>query len=297
MSRPNVLFIMTDQHNARCFGYRGHPDVKTPNINRLADEGVRFDEAFVQNGVCVPSRVSYLTGLYPHNHGVFGNDLDPISDDLRSLPSHLQLFGYDTALIGKKHLPGWHTHGFQYEKLCYHADAPLRQMDYYNYLKQHGLHAYYDDLGDVEKFCMKDDTLPVEHSLEKWTADETIEYLNNRDEGDPFFLMTSFERPHPPLTFPEGCPFEYDPGELTLPDNTEEVESAFFFNRNVELKWCSSHHGESTLRRALANYYSLISLVDYNIGRIIDCLEENGLRENTIIVCLLVLNWPQAGFG
>ncbi len=72
--RPNVLMIMTDQHHAACVGYRGHPDVKTPNLDRLAAEGVRFDETFSCHGTCVPSRVSYMTGMYPHAHGVFGGE-------------------------------------------------------------------------------------------------------------------------------------------------------------------------------------------------------------------------------
>ena len=275
--------IMTDQHHAACVGYRGHPDVRTPNIDRLAQEGVRFDQAFTCHGTCVPSRVSYLTGQYPHVHGVFSGEPHPIPERLLSLPAYLKPFGYRTAIIGKKHLPNWPTHGFDYERVCYHADASLRTLHYYNYLKRHGLHAYYDDLGDVERFCLGEEVIPVEHSMENWTADETIAYLKQEDER-PFFLMASFERPHPPTTLPKGCPFRYDPDSLTLPENQEEVESSFFFDRNVELKWCASCHGESVLRQALASYYGLISLIDHNIGRILDALEKTGQAGNTIIV-------------
>ena len=85
--RPNILLIMTDQHHAGCVGYKGHPDVRTPNLDRLAAEGVRFDECFCQNGVCVPSRTSYLTGQYCHTHGNFGSDTDGYRSGLLSLPS------------------------------------------------------------------------------------------------------------------------------------------------------------------------------------------------------------------
>ncbi len=284
----NVLMLMVDQHHAGCFGYKGHPDVKTPNIDKLASEGVAFDNAFCQNGICVPSRVSYMTGQYCHTHRVYGNDWDNISERLLSLPHFLQFYGFQTAMIGKKHMPNWPSHGFQYERLCYTADGPTRGIHYLNYLRQHDLFDLYDDLGDVEKFCMTDGkTVPVEHSLENWTADEAIKYLQDeRDSEKPFFMQVSFERPHPPLTVPEGCPFEYDPASLTLPENQEEVDmnKTFYFNRNVELKWCTSFHGEAELRRGLANYYSLISLIDWNIGRIMDTLKQNNLTEDTLVI-------------
>ncbi len=180
-------------------------------------------------------------------------------------------------------MPNWPTHGFDYERLCYTADAATRQLHYYNYLKRHGLHAWYDHLGDVEKYCLGEERVPVEHSLENWTANETIAYLEQKDER-PFFVQMSFERPHPPLTVPAGCPFVYDPDTLTLPENQQEVESSFYFNRNVELKWCVSVHGESVLRQALAKYYALISLIDHNVGRVMAALDRLGLRENTIVV-------------
>ncbi|MHB9139919.1 MAG: sulfatase family protein [Victivallaceae bacterium] len=284
---PNILMIMTDQHHAGCFGYKNHPDVKTPNIDTLAAAGVTFNNCFCQNGVCVPSRVTYMTGQYCHTHGVYGNDLDTIPEHLISLPQLLQSYGYETAMIGKKHMPNWKNHGFQYERLCYHADAPVRNLHYYNYLKKHNLHALYDDLGDIEKFCLTDGPkVPLEHSLEVWTANEAIEYLRNKPSGKPFFMQMSFERPHPPLTVPDGCPFIYDPHKITLPENSEELplNSTFYFNRNVELKWCKSMHGEETLREALCAYYSLISLIDYEIGRVLSQLEKSGIRENTLIV-------------
>ncbi len=287
--RPNVLMIINDQHHAGCFGYAGHPDVKTPVLDRLAAEGTRFHDTFCQNGVCVPSRVSYLTGQYCHTHGVYGNDLDSIPQELLSLPRFLQFYDYQTAMIGKKHMPNWKGHGFQYERLCYHADAPVRNLHYYNYLKKHNLHHLYDDLGDVEKFCLTDlPKVPVEHSLEVWTADESIKYLEDEcNPGKPFFMQLSFERPHPPLTVPEGCPFVYDPASLTLPPNQEELSlntDSFFFDRNVELKWCTSVHGEEMLREGLAAYYSLISLIDQQIGRVLDKLDDMGISDNTIVV-------------
>ncbi|MFA5688005.1 MAG: sulfatase-like hydrolase/transferase [Kiritimatiellales bacterium] len=286
MKKPNILILMNDQHHAGCFEYAGHPDVKTPNIDRLAADGVNFRNAFCQNGISVPSRVSLITGQYPSTHGVFGSDTMGIPASLISLPAYLQNFGYQTAMIGKKHMPNWPTHGFQYERLCYHADAPVRELHYYNYLKKHNLHAHYDELGDVEKFTSFDSPIPNEHSMEVWTANEAINYLRTRDRSKPFIAEVSFERPHPPLSPSHDCPFSYDPDALTLPENRRENigDSPFYFNRNVELKWSAATHGEQVLRQALARYYSLITLIDQQIGRIVESLKETGDLENTIII-------------
>ena len=248
---PNILMIIDDQHHAGCFGYAGHPDVKTPHLDRLAAGGVNFRNAFCQNGICLPSRVSLMTGQYPCATGVYGSDTMGIPASLLSLPTYLQNFGYQTAMIGKKHMPNWPTHGFQYERLCYHCDAPVRELHYYNYLKRHGLHEYYDALGDVEKFTSFDSPIPAEHSMEVWTANEALNYFKEeRDPSKPFFAQVSFERPHPPLSPSFDCPFSYDPDSLTLPENSKENigDSPFSFNRNVELKWSTATHGEAELR-------------------------------------------------
>ena len=94
--RPNILLIMTDQHHAACVGYNGHPDVTTPNVDRLAAEGVVFRNCFVQNGVCTPSRVSYLTGLYPHTNGCTENNL-PLSKNRPCFPEMVSTGKYATG--------------------------------------------------------------------------------------------------------------------------------------------------------------------------------------------------------
>ena len=102
--QPNVLFIISDQHNAKCLGVAGHPDVKTPNLDRLAREGVRFTTAITQNPICTPSRVSFFSGQYCHNHGYYGlGGRNP--GGLPNILGHFRKFGYATAAIGKIHCP------------------------------------------------------------------------------------------------------------------------------------------------------------------------------------------------
>ena len=101
--RPNVLFVLSDQHNAKVLGHKGHPDVLTPNLDRMAAQGVRFENAIAQNPICTPSRVSYLTGQYPHNHGYYALG-GPQPERLPNLIGHFCRHGYRTAAIGT--LPG-----------------------------------------------------------------------------------------------------------------------------------------------------------------------------------------------
>ena len=97
--RPNVMFIIADQHNAKCLGCAGHPQVQTPNLDAMAARGVRFAGAITTSPICTPSRLSYLTGQYPHNHGHYGNGGNA-PDRLPSLMAHVRRHGYRTASIG-----------------------------------------------------------------------------------------------------------------------------------------------------------------------------------------------------
>lgn len=101
-TRPNVLFIVADQHNAKVLGCNGHPDVKTPNLDRMAAEGVRFENAITQNPICTPSRVSFFSGQYCHNHGYYGLS-GPNPRGLPTLLGHFRRAGYRTSAVGKIH--------------------------------------------------------------------------------------------------------------------------------------------------------------------------------------------------
>ncbi|MCD6220528.1 sulfatase-like hydrolase/transferase, partial [Candidatus Calescamantes bacterium] len=197
--KPNILFIMDDEHNARCLSCEGHPDVKTPNLDKLAEGGVRFTRAFAQGAICVPSRVSFFTGQYLSTHGIFGNGgwLPP---EVLSLAYYLkEKAGYQTGAVGKLHLPRWKTDGLDYKKLCDDADVDMNEKtDYQCYLEEHGFGKYYRKYENYEFFMAYISQIPEEHSLERWTADQAIEFIEKRNPEKPFFLWMSFERPHAP---------------------------------------------------------------------------------------------------
>ena len=103
--RPNIVYVLTDDHRWDCLGIAGHPFLRTPNLDRLCREGVRFANAFVTTSLCSPSRASFLSGMYPHRHGVLNNFTD-YPKDLPSFPRSLKAAGYETAYIGKWHMGG-----------------------------------------------------------------------------------------------------------------------------------------------------------------------------------------------
>ena len=121
--RPNVLWLMSDQHNANCAGFAAHPNVETPNMDRIADEGVVFTRAFCNNPICSPSRICFMTGQYCHTHRMFGNDHSEIPEaNPNTLACQFRRHGYQTAVIGKAHMVRrWDEDGFErirYTDLC-----------------------------------------------------------------------------------------------------------------------------------------------------------------------------------
>ena len=127
--RYNVLHVISDQHLATCTGYEGHPQAITPHMDEMAANGVRFNNAYTQNPICTPSRVSILSGQYCHNHGYYGNH-GPTPKHLPNFLGHFKANGYRTAAIGKLHVPNdpinWLIEDVHYWRDCYQEPANRR---------------------------------------------------------------------------------------------------------------------------------------------------------------------------
>jgi arylsulfatase A-like enzyme len=284
MKKPNILLIMTDQFRFDCMGCHGHPLVKTPALDGLARQGVDFQNAFAQSALCMPSRVSFFTGQYIHTHGIQSNGSKADMSRLTMLPNILQDQGYQTAMIGKGHAGPTRLIGFETARLC-GGTHPGEANDYMRYLRENGYPPALNDDRSSRAYDAYTGDVPARHSLEAWTGDETLAFLAGRDTSRPFFLWTSFERPHPPAVVPPDNPFPYDPAAVTLPPRDESWYAGPDTKRaGCENMWNTFHTGDDALRQALANYYSLISLIDQQVGRILDALEKHGERENTIVV-------------
>ncbi|NOZ21511.1 MAG: sulfatase-like hydrolase/transferase [Planctomycetes bacterium] len=294
--RPNILFLMSDQHNASCMGAAGHPNVRTPSLDKVAQEGVLFTSAFANNPICSPSRICFMTGQYCHTHRILGNNNFENDDtNPHTLGAQLRRYGYQTALIGKAHMiKKWDEEAFEHIRYCDLADTervnPLSNH-YYKYLVDHGLADQYED-GTLpkehpyHKQRYATAQLPYEHSLEHWTGEETIQFLEQRDARRPFFIHMSFERPHPNWMPAAEHVNLYNPEELVLPDNAFDwFENEFSGHCElIRTRARNRAKSETELKKILAHHFALVTVIDMEIGRVLDWLREHGEYENTVVV-------------
>ncbi len=281
--RPHVLYIMCDQLNADCLGYMGRRAVRTPHLDRLAREGAYFTRAFTPCPICMPSRVSFLTGRYPHSHGVYTNAAVDLPQETFSLPRYLRdERGYWTGLVGKAHLGAWPGDGYDYR--VSQAD-PGRPDRYREYLVAQGLTPHAMSFEEACDYGCYDTPLDYEHTMEPWTGREAIRAIDAAGD-QPFFLCVSFHGPHAPTEVAHDSPFRYDPNEIVLPaGSADEFETKPLYRRaGVENLWNSNASGEFALRQALARYYSVISAIDDNVGKILAHLEATGKLDDTLVI-------------
>jgi arylsulfatase A-like enzyme len=298
--RPNVLWLMSDQHNAACMGHAGRR-VRTPALDSLAARGLRFTNAFCNNPICAPSRLSYITGRYPHSHRFLGNDnFDYPERNPSTLPALARRHGYQTALVGKAHMiRAWDEEGFEHIRYCDLCDAdrddPLSNH-YFRYLVEQGLGDKYDygtlppdHPGKGSHWFVSE--IPHAHSIEVWTGDESLAFLRSRDRRRPFFLQMTFQRPHAPLSpSPERADM-YPPEEVDVPENARDLFERQFatkprFQRDHVARRAAYPYvpcDEAELRRHLSHYYALITIIDEQIGRVLDYLRAEGELEHTIV--------------
>lgn len=296
--RPNILFLMSDQHNAGSMGCAGHPNVKTPNLDGIASRGVRFTRAYCNNPICAPSRISFVSGQYCHTHRVLGNDIFEMDDENKNtLGCTLRRHGYQTAFIGKGHMISkWDNLAYERIRYCDLSDASRkdpRTNHYFKYLVDNGIADMYEDgaLPPEHETNTKGCAvagLPYEHGIERWTGNETLEFLKTRDRTRPFFAQMSFERPHPNWMPAREHADMYNPEDIELgPDAADWWENGWagrpgFIAEAVKSRM--SGRSIKDLKKMLACHFALVTVIDMEIGRVLNYLGETGELENTIII-------------
>ena len=302
-ARPNILFIMTDDHSAQAISCYGSRINQTPNLDRIAKEGMRMDRVFVTNSICTPSRATILTGKYSHLNGVpVFNRFDGSQPTVAKM---LQRAGYYTAMVGKWHL-GSDPTGF----------------DYWNILPGQGVYinpTLYD----------KDGSTAYQGYATDIIADLTLDVLKNRPKDKPFFIMSHHKAPHREWTPDEKHRKQFEgkhiPEPETLRDDYagrtdalhEQLQSVFRDLTRRDLKipppaglsaaplqqWMSVKPTEVEIevngvkktltgkeledwkyQRYMQDYLACVQSVDDNVGRVLDWLDANGLRENTVVI-------------
>lgn len=284
---------MTDQQRPDSLGCYGDEVASTPNLDRLAREGAVFDNCYVQNPLCCPSRYSMLTGRYPHCHGVRANWYAPKEGE-RSFGHQLSRGGYNTAAIGKMHLTPWYDNfGFDGRIIAeakFHIECP---DDYEKFLQAHGTSRkeVYDFTRStyLNQCTAITSKLPQEQHIDTFVGRSVCEYLEHASE--PFCVIGSFLSPHNPYDPPEPYDSLFIDTELPKANRTEgEVErkprEAYDYINKRLSHWPTrtDQFSEEQIHRIKANYYSLNTLVDDWIGKILETLEKQGLDENTIII-------------
>lgn len=268
--KPNVIFIMSDQHNANALGCYGNKEVSTPNLDKLAKQGVRFHNAFCQTGQCVPSRYSLWTGRYARSTGTYANGNGQNASE-NTVADLFGKAGYKTATIGKHHMRMSNenqNHGFGLVSNPHGHVKPLNPLPYDE------VHPGRSEVGESP--------LPNEKHTCGLVTGEAIRFVQE-NKDNPFVLWYSFEGPHTPITPSAPWSTQYDPKKLTLPPNHHSVDDLMPGGSGMISK--SGKYTDGFYHnQTLAFYYGLISQIDYNIGLLLEELDKLGLTENTIVV-------------
>ncbi|MGE0378265.1 MAG: sulfatase [Planctomycetaceae bacterium] len=294
--RPNILFIMTDQHRSDALGANGNTIIQTPHLDRLASEGANFTHCFVQAPVCVPSRVSFFTGRYPHSHKNRVN-YTPLDRREVLMQARLREAGYTTAAVGKLHYyppderEAKRT-GFDFVEL-HDAVAPLDRFSaYVAWRNEHDPQAgvgYRELAQDIppgkNPFRQAIDQQYTETS---WVGLSTRYHIRDlAASGKPFFLFCSFWKPHSPFEVPQPFDSLYDGIDIPLPEPMS-LEAIARLPPPLRLLILRGKPVYGTDRNRLQwmyrSYYGAITHIDREVGRILEELEQAGVAENTIVV-------------
>ena len=251
--RPNILFVFPDQMRAHALGAMGNSDVLTPQLDRLAAQGVLFENTLANSPVCSPARAVMLTGKYAHRNGMIANDLRLRESEI-TLAEILAAAGYRTGFIGKWHLDGG-------PRLPGFIPPGPRRQGFQFWAANECSHRHFDNT------YFRDDPQPIRMDRfepEVWT-DLAIEFLRtSATSGQPWFLMIAMGPPHDPYGAPESYMRIYDPARITMRPNWKAVPGM-------------------PGPKEIAAYYAAITAIDDQIGRLMSELERLGMAEDTIV--------------
>ena len=296
--RPNILWICTDQQRYDTIHALGNPIIRTPNLDRLCAEGVAFTHAYCQNPICTPSRTSFLTGLYPSTvHGnINGNARCNLPENARLVTTRLRDAGYDCGLSGKLHLASaWEGEEMRvddgYRRFWYsHSGTQDRNNanQYWTWLKSTGR---FDEVIDtrnhrpeVRSGIKYHTDIPPELHQTSWCCDRAIEFMNEERSG-PWLMSVNTFAPHPACGTSASLVANIDPDTMPGPlfkDSDLEIQaklSSHIFQKKPQPP-------DQAQPQRTANYYAMIELIDQNVGRLLDELEQTNQRKNTVIISM-----------
>lgn len=300
-TRPNVLFILSDQHNAKCLGHQGHPNAITPHLDRLAAEGVRFDHAVTQSPICTPSRVCFISGQYCHNHGYYGLG-GPNPGGLPTIFGHFRRAGYRTTAIGKIHCPEYWVEDDcdEFHETTTACSVGGRSKAYTKYLRERKAeqledHELLPEFGPAGKQSLdgRPSLTSFDDSAEGWSVQQASRFISQcAGEGVPFFAHVSMSRPHQCFTPAQQFWDLYDDTSIVLPptvDRDMTGQSPLLIamaRRYREKPWAvfePKTFDAARLRRQ-RGYLGNVSHVDHAVGLLLESLRASGVDRDTIVV-------------
>ena len=323
-NRYNLLWIMTDQQPVSTLHAYGNSLIETPNLDRIADEGIRFDRFYVSAFPCSPSRACFLTGREAHHHGVTQNDV-PLADTVPCLGDILKGAGYATGYVGKWHLSGHMYRGTEgqkpFEGRWYYEQIPNRDKYAYKQVEggtgedeaAHGFDRWVGGWAHYRKFlhdlglrlvvaktavgnhnCLPsgpDDThafsrLPQDRHMAAFLANHAVSFIEEQAESaTPFALVLSFYGPHLPVAPPVPWDNKYPLAKIPLPANHhDDLKGKPVGQRTNGRCYKLPTWTEEQFRDYVRRYWGYCSYIDHQIGRVLDALEAVGKADNTIVL-------------
>ncbi|MCE5257490.1 MAG: sulfatase-like hydrolase/transferase [Chloroflexi bacterium] len=287
--RPNILLIFTDQQRADTIHAGGNSVIRTPNLDKLCREGVRFSSAYTPSPECVPARCSLIFGKYPHQAGCYSN-AEPMPESADTFMAALSMAGYRTHGIGKMHFTPAATalRGFQSREVQEEIGMAGEHDDYRRYLQGAGLDHIYDLMGPRGEmyYIPQPAQMAAKHHATAWVGERSVEFIRQQRGGQPFFLWSSFIHPHPPFSPPTPWNKLYRAALMLQPHHVLDEEFLQTYINKVQNRYKYRDDGSdlNLLRMMKAYYYACISFIDFQIGRILGALEEVGQLDNTLIL-------------
>ncbi len=285
-ARPNFAFIFPDQWRGDCLGSLGHPVVETPFLDEIAASGVTFTAAYSPSPSCIAARASLITGQTPSTTGRLGyRDRVPWRYE-HTLMRCLRDAGYQTLLTGKTHFyPQRASLGFEEMRLYdTQKHEPGYVSDYEAWLEIVADGQIRDTAKEIStnSWLACPWTMPERFHPNTWTMDASIDLLQRRDPTRPFFIQIGFHRPHPPLDPPQRYYERFE--AIDLPPAPVGDWASRYDQPPETVNASSGHLPEKVLARTRRAYYAQLAHIDYQVGRLINWLQQNSLYDDTIIV-------------
>lgn len=310
MNKPNISLILMDQVRRNMLGTYGHNLVKTPNLDLLAGDALKFERAYTPAAVCCPARTSLFTGQMPSSHKIIRNvEKAEVKDPQINNPNIISnLRNYEKIYIGKWHvggkiLPkdfGFIGHNFDgygypgsgvYENLIFNQ-GPITEKRYKEWLKEKSFEipkvtdSYFGENPHlkVQELCGKL-SCPKEATLPFFIVDEAIRYIEeNKKSRMPFFIWMNFWGPHTPCLIPEPYYSMYNPEEIILDESFyRALENKPLHYKNISKMWGMWDAPENRWKEVISKFWGYITLIDEAIGIYINYLKKNGLYEEMFI--------------